>query len=214
MPTDPLPRIDRRTAIKWMLAASTTMALGPGFAPGQMAAIPSGRGYGPDPDLLKHYQAGELWPLTLTDAQRLTAVVLSDFIMPADAQSPSASSVGVVDFIDEWISAPYPTQAADRAIVVPGLAWIEEEATKRFAKSFVKLDEAQKTAIGDDICFAPKAKPQFEAAARFFATYRNLTSGGYYSSPEGRKDLRYIGNFPMAQFDGPPPEVLRQAGLL
>jgi hypothetical protein len=119
-----------------------------------------------------------------------------------------------VDFIDEWISAPYPGQQEDRTIILAGLKWIDEEANKRFAKPFAELDESQKTAICDDICYAAKAKPEFKTAARFFATYRNLTSGGYYSSPEGRKDLRYIGNVPMAQFDGPPPEVLRQAGLL
>lgn len=209
-----LPRIDRRTAIKWMLAASATLALDPCFARGESAATPSGQGYGTDPDLTRHYNAGELWPLTLTEAQRRTAAALADVIIPADDRSPSASAVGVVDFIDEWISAPYPGQQADRAIVLPGLAWIDEESTKRFSKPFVELSDAEKTAICDDICYTAKAKPEFKTGARFFATFRNLTSGGFYSTPEGRKDLRYIGNVPLVTFDGPPPEVLRQAGLL
>jgi hypothetical protein len=196
-----------------MLAASATLALDPHFVRAQ-AAAPAAKGYGTDPNLTKHYQPGELWPLTFTEAQRRTAAALSDVIVPADAESPAASAIGVVDFIDEWISAPYPDQQADRAIVLPGLAWIDEEATKRFAKPFLALDDAQKTAICDDICLTAKAKPEFKAAARFFNTYRNLTSGGFYSTPQGRKDLRYIGNIPLAQFDGPPPEVLRQAGLL
>lgn len=213
MPPDPLPRMDRRTALKWMLAAATSTAFLTRRAEGQ-AGPPAAKGYGTDPDLMKHYQAGELWPLTLTEEQRRTAAALSDVIIPADAESPAASTVGVVDFIDEWISAPYPDQQADRAIVLPGLAWIDEEATKRFGQAFVALDDAQKTAICDDICYAPKAAPEFKAGARFFATYRNLTSGGFYSTPTGRKDLRYIGNMPLATFDGPPPEVLRQAGLL
>jgi hypothetical protein len=211
----PLPRIDRRTALKWMLAAAATTALAPRFAQGKpSAAAPSGKGYGTDPDLTKHYQPGELWPLTLTEAQRHTAAALSDVIIPADSESPSASAVGVVDFIDEWISAPYPDQQADRAIVLPGLAWIDEEATKRFARPFAELDDVQKTAICDDIHFGSKAKPEFKQAAHFFSTFRNLTAGGFYSTPQGRKDLKYIGNMPLAQFDGPPPEVLRQAGLL
>src|SRR4051812_13855576 len=124
MPPDPLPRMDRRTALKWMLAASATMALDPHFVRGQTPA-PSAKGYGTDPDLTKHYQPGELWPLTFTDGQRRTAAALSDVIIPADSESPAASAVGVVDFIDEWISAPYSDQQADRAIVLPGLAWIE-----------------------------------------------------------------------------------------
>lgn len=208
-----LPRMDRRTALKWMLAAAATTTLAPHLARGQ-AAAPAVKGYGTDPDLLKHYKPGDVWPLTFTDAHRRTAAALCDVIIPADAESPSASSVGVVDFLDEWISAPYADQQADRVIVLPGLAWIDGEATQRFARPFAALDEAQQTAICDDICELAKAKPEFKQAAHFFATYRNLTAGGFYTTPQGRQDLRYVGNMPLAQFDGPPPEVLKQAGLL
>ncbi len=208
-----LPRIDRRTAVKWMLTAAAATTLAPRLLRGQ-AGVPAAKGYGTDPDLLKHYQPGDLWPLTFTDAQRRTAAALCDVIIPADGSSPSASAVGVVDFIDEWISAPYSGQREDRDIVLPGLEWIEAEATTRFGRGFAGLDEAQQSAICDDICHLEKATPEFKKAARFFATYRDLTSGGFYSTPQGRKDLRYIGNMPLAQFDGPPPEVLRQAGLL
>jgi hypothetical protein len=208
-----LPRMDRRTALKWMLTAAATTALAPGFARGQ-AAAPAARGYGTDPDLVRHYQPGELWPLTFTDAQRRTAAALCDVIIPADDRSPAASAVGVVDFIDEWVSAPYPRQQEDRDIVLPGLAWLDAEGNKRFGQPFADLADAQKTAIGDDICHSKTAKPEFKAAARFFNTYRNLTAGGFYTTPQGRQDLRYIGNMPLATFDGPPPEVLRKAGLL
>jgi len=122
--------------------------------------------------------------------------------------------VGVVDFLDEWISAPYPAQVADRGIVLPGLAWIDGESARRFGRAFAELDAAQQASIGDDICHAATAKPEFREAARFFATYRDLTAGGFYTTPQGRQDLRYVGNMPLATFDGPPPEVLRKVGLL
>jgi hypothetical protein len=32
--------------------------------------------------------------------------------------------------------------------------------------------------------------------------------GGFYSTPEGMKDIQYLGNVPLAKFDGPPPEVV------
>ena len=54
-----------RTALKWMLTASAAMALDPRFARGQ-ATTPTAKGYGTDPDLTRHYNAGELWPLTFT----------------------------------------------------------------------------------------------------------------------------------------------------
>ena len=134
-------------------------------------------------------------------------------IIPADDKSPSASSVGVPDFLDEWISAPYPGQQADRKEVLEGLAWLDSESRKRFQKAFADLAERQKHRICDDICYAPKAKPEFKTAASFFAKFRNLTAGGFYTTPQGWKDLQYIGNVPLTQFDGPPAEVLRHLKL-
>ena len=58
-----------------------------------------------------------------------------------------------------------------------------------------------------------RAATERRDAARFFALYRDLTAGAFYSSPAGRKDLRYIGNVPLASFDGPPPALLETLGL-
>ena len=207
------PRMDRRTALKWMLTAAASTALASRYARGQGAA-PAAQGYGTDPDVMKHYKPGDVWPLTFTEAQRRTVAVLCDVIIPADGRSPAASAVGIVDFLDEWISAPYPAQVEDREQVLPGLAWLEEESIKRFGRSFADLDDTQRTAICDDICHTAKAQPEFRPAARFFATFRDLTAGGFYTTPQGRQDLRYVGNMPLATFDGPPPEVLKQAGLI
>ncbi|WP_129640855.1 gluconate 2-dehydrogenase subunit 3 family protein [Peristeroidobacter agariperforans] len=204
-------RIDRRTALKWVLAASAALQL-PATALAQDTAK-SVTGYGKDPNLLKVYQIGELWPLTLSEQQRATATVLSDLIIPADDESPAASKVGVVDFIDEWISAPYPNNQQDKPVVVQGLAWLDQEAQRRFKNNFSALMEKERVAICDDIS-AAKPAAQFEQAAKFFARYRALTAGGYYTTPVGMKDLRYVGNVAMTKFDGPPPEVLKKLGLL
>jgi len=159
------------------------------------------------------YKAGELWPLTFSAKQRNTATVLSDLIIPADEMSPSASAVGVIDFIDEWISAPYKPNQKDRHTVLEGFDWLDRESAKRYSKSFAALDQAQQRAICDDICHAAKAKPKFANAAKFFARYRDLTAGGFYTTPDGRKDLQYVGNTPLKSFDGPPLEVLKKVGL-
>jgi hypothetical protein len=210
-----LPRIDRRTAIKWMLTASAGLALAPHLPIGQAAAATSvsAKGYGTDPDLVRIYQAGELWPLTLTEAQRRTVAVLCDIIIPADAKGPNASSVGVHDFIDEWVSAPYPTNVQDRSVILEGISWLDAESQHRFGQLFVNLINRQRTAICDDICYAPKAKDEFKAAAKFFARFRDLTAGGYYTTPEGMKDVGYIGNVPLATFEGPPAELIKRLGL-
>jgi hypothetical protein len=207
--------MDRRTTIKWMLAASASMPLleQRALAAAAPRALSTPHGYGTDPDLTKIYHPGELWPLILTRAQRHTARALCDAIIPADGRSPSASAVGVVDFLAEWVSAPYPRQRQDRPIVIDGLAWLNAESRRRFAKAFAVLNENQQRAICDDICSQNEAKPEFSQAATFFARYRDLTAGGFYSTPAGRKDLQYIGNVPLAAFEAPPPALLDKLGL-
>jgi len=204
-------RMDRREAIKWVLAATATVSLldMQAFGQGAAAAV----GYGTDPDLMRYYKPGDLWPLTFTSGQRLNVAALCDMIIPADEKSPSASSVGVPDFIDEWISAPYPEQQNDRKTVLEGLTWLDGESKKRFEKTFADLTGEQRQKICDDICYAPKAKPEFGAAAQFFAKFRNLTAGGFYTTPQGWRDIQYIGNVPLPTFEGPPPEVLAHLKL-
>jgi len=204
--------MDRRTSIKWILTAAASVALfdeSPLVAATPAAAV----GYGTDPDLQKIYQPGDLWPLTFTDEQRSTAVALCDTVIPTDAVSTAASAVGVPAFIDEWISAPYPGHDRDRQIVLDGLAWIEAESQRRFQTDFASLVVRQKNALCEDICLVAKAKPEFKTAAQFFKRFRDLTAGGFYTTPEGMKDIGYVANVPLVAFEGPPPEVLKRLGL-
>lgn len=206
-------QIDRRTAIKWVLVAGAAAQL-PDFA---FAAEPARNaapvGYGKDPNLLKTYAAGELWSLTLTDAQKRTTRVLCDLIIPADEHSPAASAVAVPEFIDEWISAPYPDCKRDREIIAQGLAWLDTQARQRYGADFAAVSSEKSSRICDDICNRSQAQPQFAEAAVFFECFRNLTALGFYTTPIGTKDLRYVGNEPRVQFDGPPIEVLKRVGL-
>ena len=207
-----LPRLDRRTAIKWMLTAGAALAVTDRrmlFA----ALAPAAKGYGTDPLLNREYKPGDFWPLTLTDAQRRTAAALCAAIIPAEGGVPGAADLRVHDFIDEWISSPYPEQAGDRGIVLSGLAWINGETRRRFGKDFADLHAAQTKAVCDDLCHAPDARPEHAEGAKFFAKFRDLTASGFFTTPEGMKDLGYVGNTPLAEFPGPPPEVLRKLGL-
>ena len=130
----------------------------------------------------------------------------------ADATGPAASTVGVVDFVDEWISAPYPGHDADRKQIVDGLTWLDAESQKRFSNVFVNLIARQKNAICDDIAYLPNAKPEFRPGAQFFRRFRDLTAGGYYTTPEGMRDIGYTGNVALDKFEI-PAEVLQKLGL-
>lgn len=202
-------RVDRRTAIKWVLAAGVAVQL-PSMS--LATAAPAAIGYGKDPDLLKIYQSNSLWPLTLSKPQRASAAVLCDLIIPADETSPAASTLGVVDFLDEWISAPYEASQRDRAVILEGLAWLDAESQRRFKKDFVSSAGTQRATICEQISVV-NSPAELSNPVAFFARYRALTAGGFYTTPLGMKDLNYVGNVALTKFDGPPPEVLRKLGL-
>jgi hypothetical protein len=207
---DHIERMDRREAIKWMLAASATMTLLE--LPGTGADL-ARSGYGTDPNLMQVYKPGDMWPLTFSEEQRRTVAALCDVILPADDVSPSASQLKVPDFIDEWVSAPYPIQREDRKLILSGLEWLNAESIRRFNKAFADSSEGQKVEICDDICSMQKAAVAFEHGAAFFSKFRELAMGAYYSTPEGMKDVQYLGNVPLTKFEGPPVEVLRYLKL-
>jgi hypothetical protein len=206
--------MDRRTSLKWMLsAAALPLVHLAGCSSEPPPKLPSGVGYGTDPDLLKVYGPGSVWPLTLSEQQRATATALCDLIVPADTNAPGAVAVGVVSFINEWVSAPYPQQTADRKRILAGFDWLDAQAKQRFSRSFAGSSVAQRTEICDDVAYVPRARAEFKEAAEFFARYRDLTIGGFCTSPQGRQYLGYVGNVPLTSFDGPPPEVLKLVGV-
>jgi hypothetical protein len=58
---------------------------------------------------------------------------------PADETSPSASSLKVHDFVDEWIQFLIRVRRKICAPVTECLKWFEEEAQQRFQKALTDL---------------------------------------------------------------------------
>ncbi len=200
----PASPLSRREALKRVIGVSVALTA---LEMNAFAATPV-RGIGTDPNLLKKEIP---WPLVLSDAEKRIVTALADVIIPADEHGPAASKVGVTDFIDEWVSAPYETQEHDRAVIQKGLAWIDEESRKRFGKGFADAAPEQHTALLDDIL--KNGTDAHKQGYDFFKIFRGLAAGGYYSTPEGWKAIGYVGNLPMAEFPAPPPEVLKHLGL-
>jgi hypothetical protein len=128
-----------------------------------------------------------------------------------DENGPAASTVGVPEFINEWVSAPYEQQQEDLAKIRPGLAWIEGEAQKRFGKGYAAASPEQQESIMADI--VKEGTAARKEANGFFRLFRDRVAGGYYSTPAGWKAIGYIGNVPLAEYPAPPPEVLKHLGL-
>jgi hypothetical protein len=218
IPAEKSGQIDRRQALKWIGAAAAAAAIFP-HATAQdklprPGAAPAGKRIGTDPVLNKNYVPGDLWPLTLTPKQRKAAAALTDLILPPDNPGDKLpSQLGVQNFVDEWISSPYDETAKDRPVIVEGHDWLDAEAQRRFQKDFADLAEPQKCAIADDICGKTAVKKEFKSAQNFFNRFRYLAASGYYSTPQGWKDVGYTGNVPMVDFPGPTPEALKHLGL-
>ena len=177
-------------------------------------------GYGKDPNLI--LPPASPWPLTLTQAQLSLVAVLCDILLPREGSVPSASEVHVPAVVDEWVSAPYARQQQDRLTILSALQWIDDEAQMRFGQQFVTLRALQQKAIMDDIAYASDQTPaRFKRIATAFGRFRGVVLAAFYCTPEGTKDLGYIGNTPIAgDYPGPTKEayahlekVLAELGL-
>jgi hypothetical protein len=213
MKTEQQPeRISRRELIKWFATAAAASQLGGSGLWGQeMGTLPTG--YGSDPKVVGIYKPGDFWPLTLNSKQRQLVTVLADLILPEDEYGPAASTLRVPDFIDEWVSAPYPKQQSSRKTILPGLKVMDELSQTRYNRDFATLSAQQGTAILDAITQQKGPEPQLKKAESFLQEFTSLCMGAYYGTPAGWKAIGYVGNTPMASFDGPPPEVMDRVGV-
>ena len=187
-------KIDRRTALAWIGVVGAATAVGAGvvvYGP-KMGGERITRGYGTDPKLTKPEKAP--WSRIMIPGQLQTAAILADFILPATATAPSASALGVPDFIDEWVSAPYPDQVKDQPIIMNGL--------NALGGKVLKASAADRAAA-----LAALPASTDPATKAFWKRFRHLTIGAYYTSEAGFKDIGYIGNVARTSDPGPSAEV-------
>lgn len=206
--------MNRRNALKWLTSSAAVAAGTASGAPNETEPAPVlGLGRHPfhDPDFSKP-MAGP-WERLLSKEELQLIAVLADIILPKDEHGPAASEVGVPDFINEWISAPYPEQKEHCEAVRGGLSWVNTESFRRHGATFVELTAAQQTALMDDMA-APEPKPEHRTGAQFFLVFRQLCLGGYYTHSANWKQLGYVGNISVAgPYPGAPQEILDKLGL-
>jgi hypothetical protein len=203
-PGPPPMELDRRTALVWVGLVAAAIGGAEYFGLGSEPKPITGPGYGRDPNLV---DPGQYWSRTL-DAEQLACIAqLCDFILPVEGAAPSASALKVHEFVDEWISAPYPDQAADRLLVLAGIDWMNGDARRRanaprFTAAGAEVRHALLTDLADGTA-SGKIAP-----AGFYARIRRLVIGAYYTTEAGFKDIGYIGNVALSSYPGPSPEVL------
>jgi hypothetical protein len=148
-------------------------------------------------------------PKVFTPAEYRTVRVLVDYVIPRDARSGSATEARVPEFLDVFME----TRENMRNWMRTGLTWLEEECNTRFTKTFVACDDTQRRAVLDDIAWPRRAKAEMANGVRFFTNFRNFTASGFWSSKMGVDDLQYIGNRPVAQWNGCPAPALSKLGV-
>ena len=215
--------IDRRSALRLIgtapIAVAFTLGASEAFAAAEHAthavkAAAKGQPYAP-----KFFKEHE-WK---------TVRILVDMIIPADERSGSATDAGVPEFMDYLMNDPTDTDVQRerrQTAMRGGLAWINAVCIDRFSHDFAQATEKERAEILDEIAFS-KDEREDEAEMReprdlrvivqhgpsFFNSFRDLTASGFWSSKMGVEDLQYVGNRFVAEWKGPPPEVLAKLGL-
>jgi len=160
----------------------------------------------------------------LTEHEYKTVAVISDWIIPADEKSGSATQAGVPAFIDDWLEfkKSVPSMSSDGANfsystlseeIRGGLTWLDIETNRSFGNDFVDCTKAQQQQMLDRIAWPKKAARNDAAAVRFFNHLRDLVVGGFFSSKMGVQDLQYMGNTMVAEWKGCPDNVLAHLNI-
>ena len=123
----------------------------------------------------------------------------------------SATTAGVPEFIDDWLDL----QRGDLlSSIRGGLAWLDIECYRLCGTDFIASTRGRQEQILDRIAYPKKAAPEDANAVAFFNHFRDLVVSGFFTSEFGIKDLPYLGNEPLSEWQGCPAPVLAKLGLV
>ncbi len=149
-------------------------------------------------------------PKFFNEHEYRTITVLSDLIVPADERSGSATQAGVPEFMDDWLNAGGGMMATE---IRGSLTWIDMECNRLYDRDFVDCSASEQKQILDRIAYPDKAALHDANAAAAFNSVRDLVLGGFFSSEMGMKDLPYLGNQVVENWEGCPKPDLDQLGV-
>jgi len=147
----------------------------------------------------------------LTEHEYNAVRVLSDWIIPADERSGSASEAGVPEFIDDWLD---DQRGELLGTIRGGLTWLDVQSNRSFGRDFVDSNRDQQKQILDRIAFPQQASAADQPGAHFFDSLRDLVVSGFYTSEIGLRDLPYLGNEPQASWQGCPAPVMAKLKVM
>jgi gluconate 2-dehydrogenase gamma chain len=196
----PKPEVSRRDLFHIIGSAAATAGV---------ASAQTHDGHAPAADKSTAAPKAPYHPKLFDEHQWRTVGVLCDLIIPADERSGSATQAGVPEFIDDWLDFRRREDGSDVAAaqIQGGLAWLDQESNQLYGKDFALAAAAQQKQILDRIAWPERAAAADRHGVRFFSRFRDLTVSGFFSSKMGIADLPYLGNRPVAQWQGCDPAV-------
>ncbi|HKF02498.1 MAG TPA: gluconate 2-dehydrogenase subunit 3 family protein [Candidatus Sulfotelmatobacter sp.] len=144
-----------------------------------------------------HIKPPEYRPQFFSPSEYAMIERLSEIIIPSD-QTPGAKEAGVAEFIDFMIAHDPEKQYPFRT----GLVWLNSHSERLHGKRFLELTPAQQLSVLEPLGFKDKARRGEELGRKFFASMREYTVTGFYTSEIGFKEL---GN-PALKFYSESPE--------
>ena len=151
----------------------------------------------------KKATAGVYQPKALNAHEYATLDRLTDWIIPAEGDSPGAKAAGAAAWIDMLASANEQLLA----IYTGGLAWLDHAMVEETGKDFLSSTPASQMALLDKIAYRKNNSPQLGPGIQFFDWARRMTVDAYYTSKIGIEDLDYRGNAPTPQFEVPAEAI-------
>ena len=151
---------------------------------------------------------------------------LSELIVPADEGGPSGRDAGAPEFIDLLSS-----QNSELAgIFSGGILWLDNASRERHGQRFAEASEQDQTALLDALVeaerhdtaedtnwdtseyrrfevFGVKSPSDARRGVKFFAWARKLVVDAYYTSPEGIKDIGFLGNASHTEYEVPQEAI-------
>ena len=158
-------------------------------------------GYGLDPNLIT---PSAPWPFILSENQKNCLAALSDMLLPPTEGMPAPSQMGMVKFLDEWVSAPYDLQQRHQTMILSGLTKLDTDSQAKYGQNFLELTSDRRRLMLDS--FAADTDEN-STARNFFKLLRYLVIGGYYTSDIGLRAIGYRGNVPSRNYGGLSSEV-------
>jgi gluconate 2-dehydrogenase gamma chain len=191
----------RRQALVQIGAGLGLTAASEGLLDAQQAAAPAAHA------AQAAAQTAAFAPKALTAHEYATLNELAEWIVPG------AKANGSAQFID------FLCHATDemRVSFTGGLAWLDDAMRKRAdGQDFLHASKDQQKAMLDSIAYRENESPELGPGIHFFDWARRLVVDAYYTSPEGIKEVGYIGNTALAKFSVPQEAVdyvMKRSGL-